>query len=98
MKSAAYAVVAALSAAVLASSAIAQAPQSAGEVMKIDRPGARITLKHGGIRNLDMPAMTMSFRVRDTRLLDGVAVGDQVRFQAEKIDGSFTVTMLVKAS
>ena len=98
MKSAAYAVVAALSAAVLASSAIAQAPQSAGEVMKIDKPAARITLKHGGIRNLEMPAMTMSFRVRDTRLLDGVAVGDHVRFQAEKLDGSFTVTALVKAS
>jgi len=45
-----------------------------------------------------MPAMTMSFRVRDTRLLDGVAVGDHVRFQAEKLDGSFTVTALVKAS
>ena len=85
--------VAAIAAVLVASSALAQAPQSAGEVMKVDRPGARVTLKHDGIRSLDMPAMTMIFRVRD-----GVAVGDRVRFSAEKIDGNYTVTALVRAS
>lgn len=75
----------------------AQTPQTAGEVMKIDKPGARVTLKHGEIKNLDMPPMTMVFRVRDARLLDGVAVGDRVRFTVEKVGGQFTVTALVKA-
>ena len=90
--------VAAVAAVLVASSALAQAPQSAGEVMKVDRPGARVTLKHDGIRSLDMPAMTMIFRVRDPKLLDGLAVGDRVRFTAEKIDGNYTVTALVRAS
>jgi len=98
MQPVAYAAVVAIAATVLATSVLAQAPQTAGEVMKIDKSGARITLKHGEIRNLDMPAMTMVFRVRDAKLLDGVAAGDRVRFHAEKIDGNFTVTALVKAS
>ena len=57
----------------------------------------RITLKHGEIRNLDMPPMTMAFRVRDAKLLDGVTVGDRVRFVAERVDGQYTVTALSKS-
>ncbi len=68
-----------------------------GEVRKIDKPQARLTLRHAEIKNLDMPAMTMVFRVRDTRLLDTLAVGDKVRFEAEKLDGEFTLTRIVKA-
>jgi Cu/Ag efflux protein CusF len=74
----------------------AQTPGAAGEVTKIDRAQARITLRHGEISNLDMPPMTMVFRVADSRLLDGVAVGDRVHFAAAKINGAYTVTALVK--
>ncbi|MBX3635584.1 MAG: copper-binding protein [Rubrivivax sp.] len=81
----------------LAASAWAQTPTAAGEVTKLDKAGGRITLKHGEIKSLDMPPMTMVFRVRDARLLDGVAVGDRVRFTAEKIDGNYTVTSIAKA-
>lgn len=75
----------------------AQSPTTAAEVTKVDKSGGRITLKHGEIKNLDMPPMTMNFRVRDARLLDGVAVGDRVRFAAERIDGQYTVIALTKA-
>jgi Cu(I)/Ag(I) efflux system periplasmic protein CusF len=76
----------------------AAAPPVPGEVMKIDKATARITLKHGEIRNLDnMPAMTMVWRVRDPKWLDTLAVGDKVRFSAERIDGQFTVTSIAKA-
>ena len=77
--------------------ALAQAPLVGGEVTKIDKAGARITLKHGEIKNLDMPPMTMVFRVRPPQLLEGVAVGDRVRFAVERIDGNYTVTALSKA-
>ena len=70
---------------------------SEAEVRKVDKDAARITLKHGEIKNLDMPPMTMSFRVRDPKLLEGVAVGDRVRFVADRIDGQYTVTALTKA-
>ena len=77
--------------------ALAQAPKADGEITKIDKAQARITLRHGEIKNLEMPAMTMVFRVRDAKMLDGVAVGDKVRFNAEKLDGYYTVTAIDKA-
>jgi Cu(I)/Ag(I) efflux system periplasmic protein CusF len=86
-----------LAAAVLSIAAWAQAATAAGEVTKLDKAGGRVTLKHGELKALDMPPMTMSFRVRDAKLLDGVAVGDRVRFTAEKLDGQYTVTALTKA-
>jgi Cu/Ag efflux protein CusF len=78
--------------------AAAAAPEMVdGEVRKVDLTAAKVTLKHGPIKNLDMPPMTMVFRVRPPSLLEGVAVGDRVRFVAERIDGNFTVTSLAKA-
>ena len=77
--------------------ALAQAVNADGEVTKVDKGAARVTLKHNGVRNLDMPPMTMAFRVNDAKLLDSLNVGDKVRFAAEKVGGSYTVTTLVKA-
>ena len=77
--------------------AAAPAPTTDGEVARIDRAQSRITLRHDEIRNLGLPAMTMVFRVADGKMLDGVAVGDRVRFAADKIDGRYTVITLIKA-
>lgn len=68
-----------------------------GEVRKVDKENRRITLKHGPLKNLDMPGMTMAFPVRDDAILDTVRVGDKVRFLAERIDGKATVTKLEMA-
>ena len=86
-----------LAAAALSLGAWAQAATASGEVTKLDKAGGRITLKHGELKALDMPPMTMSFRVREAKLLDGVNIGDRVRFTAEKLDGQYTVTALAKA-
>ena len=77
--------------------ALAQPALSSAEVTKIDKPAGRITLKHGEIKNLDMPPMTMVFRVTEPKMLDSVAVGDKVKFAAERIDGNFTVMTISKA-
>lgn len=61
------------------------------EVRKVDKDAGKITLKHGEIKNLDMPPMTMVFKVLDATLLDKVKAGDQVNFSAEKRDGAFVV-------
>ena len=74
----------------------AQTPTATGEVTKLDKAGGRVTLKHGEIKNLDMPPMTMVFRVSNPRLLDELAVGSRVRFTAEKVDGQYTVTSVSK--
>jgi Cu(I)/Ag(I) efflux system protein CusF len=67
------------------------------EVRKIDRDAGKITLRHGELKNLNMPGMTMIFRVRDAALLDGVKAGDQVRFSADRVDGAITVVQLEPA-
>jgi Cu(I)/Ag(I) efflux system protein CusF len=65
-----------------------------GVVQKIDAVAGKITLKHGAIVNLDMPAMTMVFRAQPPSLLDRVRVSDRVKFHAEQINGTLTVTAI----
>jgi len=65
-----------------------------GEVRKIDKEQGKVTLRHGPIANLDMPAMTMVFKVADARMLDAVREGDRVRFAAHKVNGTITLTEL----
>ena len=69
-----------------------------GEVRKVDIAARKITIKHGPIVHLEMPAMTMAFPVRDTALLEQVRPGDKVRFEAQRIGGAITVTAIEKAN
>jgi len=64
------------------------------EVRKVDLDAAKITLKHGDIKSLEMPAMTMVFNVRDKAMLGQVKAGDKVTFTAVNEAGKFTVTDL----
>ena len=63
-----------------------------GEVKKVDKDAGKVTIKHGPLTTLDMPPMTMVFRVKDPAMLDKVKAGDKIRFKAEKVGGNFTVT------
>ena len=81
-----------------ASQAVSVAPQASaietteGEIRKVDKVTKKITIKHGEIKNLDMPGMTMLFQVKDPAMLDAVKPGDKVRFKAEKTGGAIVVT------
>ena len=78
-----------------AASALAQdADMTDAEARKIDKAQSKITLKHGEIKNLDMPPMTMVFTVRDKAVLDSVQPGDKVKFKAVNEAGKYTVTEL----
>jgi Cu(I)/Ag(I) efflux system periplasmic protein CusF len=68
------------------------ADMAEGEIRKVDMENKKITIKHGEIKNLDMPGMTMVFQVKDPALLDKVKAGDKVRFKAEKAGGAIVVT------
>jgi Cu(I)/Ag(I) efflux system periplasmic protein CusF len=68
------------------------------EVRKVDKEARKVTLKHGPIKNLDMPPMTMVFQVKDASLLDKVVAGDKVRFSAEQQQGAYVVTAIEKAA
>lgn len=81
-----------------ASAATQAGPQSDGEVRKVDKEQGKVTLRHGPLQNLDMPAMTMVFKAADPKLLDGLKEGDKVKFTAEKVNGAFTVTAIQPAN
>jgi Cu/Ag efflux protein CusF len=67
---------------------------SEGVVKKVDKAQGKLTLRHGPLENLDMPSMTMVFRVREASWLDQLKPGDAVRFLAEQVAGVITVTQL----
>jgi Cu(I)/Ag(I) efflux system periplasmic protein CusF len=77
--------------------AAAAAPQAEGEVRRVNTQQGKITLRHGPLPNLDMPAMTMVFTVADPKLLEGLKQGDKVRFTADKKDGTYFVTAIEPA-
>ncbi len=68
-----------------------------GEVRKVDKGAAKLTIKHGEITNLDMPARTMVFQVQDAALLGKVKAGDKVKFRAEKAASGYVVTAIEPA-
>lgn len=80
-----------------ASAAAAASELSDGEIRKVDKDAKKLTIKHGPLKNLDMPGMTMVFSVKDDALLDQVQSGEKVRFLAEKVDGKITVTKIEAA-
>ena len=68
---------------------------AAGEVRKVDKAASKITIKHGEIKSLDMPPMTMVFTVKDPAMLDKVKAGDKVKFNAAMQEGKMVVTELL---
>lgn len=68
-----------------------------GQVKRVNKGSKKITIKHGHIKNLDMPPMTMVFRVADDAMLDKVKKGDKVRFNVEDKDGAMVITEIVPA-
>lgn len=77
-------------------SSASQAPaaMTLGEVRKLDPAQGKITLRHGPIPHLNMPAMTMVFPVANPQWLDGLQAGDSVEFQLEKPNGAYQITAL----
>jgi Cu/Ag efflux protein CusF len=69
-----------------------------GQVTKIDSAAGKITIRHGPMKKFDMDdGMTMVFRVQDPAMLKSVKVGDKIKFDADRIDGQFTVTRIETA-
>jgi Cu(I)/Ag(I) efflux system periplasmic protein CusF len=79
------------------SGSVGTADMAEGEVRKVDMASKKITLKHGEIKSMDMPPMTMVFQVKDAAMLEKVKAGDKVRFKAEKAGGAMVVTDLQPA-
>ena len=65
---------------------------TAGEVRRVDKATGRVTIRHERIVNLNMPPMTMVFRVADKGMLEPLRPGDRIHFRAEENNGTLTLT------
>jgi Cu/Ag efflux protein CusF len=91
----AFAILLALAAAPFAS---AQSELVDGTVTKIDAPAGKMTIRHGPMKKFDMDdGMTMVFRVADPAMLKTVKAGDKIKFEADRVNGQFTVMRIQKA-
>ena len=70
----------------------ARADLTAGEVRRVDKATGRVTIRHERIVNLNMPPMTMVFRVADKGMLNTLRPGDRILFRAEENNGALTLT------
>lgn len=68
-----------------------------GEVRRIDISSGKLTLRHGEIKSLDMPPMSMVFYVDDPGLLNDLKVGDMIRFAVEQQNGKMVITHIEPA-
>ena len=78
--------------ALLAASGVYAAEFTKGTVKKVDAKAKKVTLIHEELKDLEMPAMTMVFRVKDDAILEKLKEGESIEFIAERVEGKLTVT------
>jgi Cu/Ag efflux protein CusF len=78
--------------------AFAQTDLIDGQVTKVDQSAGKITIKHGPAKRLGMEqGMTMVYKARDSAMLKAVKAGDKIKFDADQVNGQYTVTKIEKA-
>jgi Cu(I)/Ag(I) efflux system protein CusF len=58
----------------------------------------KVTIRHGEIKSIDMPPMTMVFTAKPKSTLDGLKVGDKIDFVATQENDALFITKVVKTS
>lgn len=87
-------VIAALMLSATASLAGGHGEMATGTITKVDTQWNKLTIDHGPLENLEMPAMKMVFEVADPAMLEGLSEGTEIRFNADRVSGKITVTEL----
>jgi Cu(I)/Ag(I) efflux system protein CusF len=71
--------------------------EGVGVVKSVDSAKGTITLQHQAIESIHWPAMTMTFKVAKPEVLQGVKVGDHIRFGLHADGMNSTVTWIKPA-
>lgn len=86
------------SAASAATTTATDAVMTAGEITRVDARNGKLSIRHEEIKNLDMPAMTMVFGLKEPALAAQFKPGDKVLFHAEDNNGALTITRIQSGS
>jgi Cu/Ag efflux protein CusF len=79
-------------------SLMAQTALIDGQVTKVDPSAGKLTIKHGPAKKLGMDeGMTMVYKAQDPAMLKTLKAGDKIQFDADQVNGQFTVTKIEKA-
>jgi Cu(I)/Ag(I) efflux system protein CusF len=70
------------------------AHSASGVVKKIDASSGKVLIEHGPVKSLNWPAMTMSFVVKDKKLLDKLAVDKKADFEFVQQGDQYVVTAI----
>lgn len=65
-----------------------------GEVLRVNLATGKVSIRHDAITNLNMPAMSMVFSLKDPSRLTGLKEGDKVRFHVERDKGALQITQI----
>ena len=91
-------VILALALSIASQSAVAQSELIDGQVTKVDQSAGKITIKHGPLKRLGMESgMTMVYKAQDPAILKAVKAGNKIKFDAEQVNGQYTVTKIEMA-
>lgn len=74
--------------------ALAEPVFTKGVVKKVKPEDGKVTIIHEELVDLEMPAMTMVFRVADDAMFEQLEPGSEIEFIAERVKGKLTVTEL----
>jgi Cu(I)/Ag(I) efflux system periplasmic protein CusF len=70
----------------------AQTHTGSGTVTKVDPKKNSVTIAHGPVQTMNWPAMTMTFKVKDKKMLDKVQQGEKVDFSFVQSGKDYTIT------
>ena len=71
-----------------------QTGKGTGLIQRIDREKGAVTIKHGPLRGLDMPGMTMSFLVKDKAMLSALQPLQKVDFEITYDGKNYLITSI----
>ncbi|WP_237174026.1 copper-binding protein [Paracandidimonas lactea] len=67
-----------------------------GVVKKVDRQTGMVSIEHGELKTVGMPAMTMAYKAKDEAMVKRAKEGEKVKFRLENLNGTYTITALEK--
>ncbi len=70
----------------------AQSHKGAGTVKKVDPAGGKVTIAHGPIPTMKWPAMSMTFTVKDKRMLGKFSQDKKVEFEFVEQGSNYVIT------